>query len=457
MKDYDFSHWDLSENTKGLRFFAQVLEELLFHYGHDSLKVPALNFRFLCIEIVNTIRKIEENVIDKANINPLIEELKDSFEKDPVAKDLYGENFESLFYAKNVKGMFQSKCTVIFKDSSSDSSLRHIEKVVRFLIDDMDINDRYYISLKGQIEASIRTVPFEYEAASQLYSLSRILLTDLVNYAYSHEYIYHVVKEIFYNRQKYICNVMDTMNDFWQSFDFSDHEYCVYLPLKKSNYAKYLQKFENISVSENLDHFFNDSCNWLIKCELKSQDPEQARITAIRLVGFYISLLQYTNHKSRSFSAKNAIVIDKSSNKEYHLKAPVSLLKRGPNMGESQDGGAIAAMVEDFPLSKLANVVELHSSAIESNNVNNQLLNLWTIIEILVPVEQKNSFSKINQICNSLTSVLNMQYIYSLVMQLAIDMLAAFQTYMKISNAMCKMAITQQKKLPHFLFFPNME
>ena len=60
-------------------------------------------------------------------------------------------------------------------------------------------------------------------------------------------------------------------------------------------------------------------------------------------------------------------------------------------------------MVNNFAFSpgKLVNVIELHASAINSNDVPNQLLNLWTIIEVLIPTEPKNSFSKINQICNS--------------------------------------------------------
>lgn len=57
MKCFDFSHWNFSNMDKGLLFFSQTLEEMLFHYGHDSLKVPALNLRFLCVEIVNCIKK----------------------------------------------------------------------------------------------------------------------------------------------------------------------------------------------------------------------------------------------------------------------------------------------------------------------------------------------------------------------------------------------------------------
>ena len=98
MKSFEFSHWDLSDTNKGLLFFAQSLEEMLFHFGHDSLKVPALNFRFLCIEILTTIEKIDEEIIDKGNMRPLFEELRNSYEHDPIAKCLFGDEFLSLFF-----------------------------------------------------------------------------------------------------------------------------------------------------------------------------------------------------------------------------------------------------------------------------------------------------------------------------------------------------------------------
>ena len=232
MKPYDFTHWILSENTKGLLFFAQTLEEMLFHYGHDSLKVPALNFRFLCVEIINTIEKIEENVIDKANLKPLFEELKDSFEKDPVIKDLYGDKFENIFFIKDVTGNYKCRCSELFKDPSTESSMRQIEKAVRYILNDLARNDQYYLGLKEKIESVVKTVPFGYKEENSCYYLSRTLLTDLVNFAYSYEYIYLVVNDLFYNPKRTVSDVDELLNLFWKNFDFKEHAYCIYLPLK---------------------------------------------------------------------------------------------------------------------------------------------------------------------------------------------------------------------------------
>ena len=71
MKAFEFPRWASAPSNKGLLFFAQSMEEMLFHYGHDSLKVPALNFRFLCVEIQKTIRATPRNDMKKPHHLPI--------------------------------------------------------------------------------------------------------------------------------------------------------------------------------------------------------------------------------------------------------------------------------------------------------------------------------------------------------------------------------------------------
>lgn len=189
MKSFEFSHWDLSATSKGLLFFAQSLEEMLFHFGHDSLKVPALNFRFLCVEILNTIEKIDAEVVDKGNMRPLFEELRDSYEHDPIAKELFGNEFISLFFSKNAEGEIDRSCSEIYKSPNSDASIKQIKRVIEYLLNEMGLNDKYYVELKKSITKAIKAPSFTVQEQTSLYQMSRILLTELINYAYSQEYI----------------------------------------------------------------------------------------------------------------------------------------------------------------------------------------------------------------------------------------------------------------------------
>ena len=426
MKSFNFSHWDLSQKNRGLLFFAQCLEEMLFHYGHDSLKVPALNFRFLCIEMVKTIEEIESDTLDRGTLKPLFEELQDSFGKDPVAIALYGNDFPSLFYTKDVKGEYQRNCSDLLKEPSAEPTIKRIKKTLLYLINDMNIGDKYFSTLKTEIEKFVNSALFNYDEFNAIYQLSRVLLTDLINRSYSKEYIYSIVNGIFYNYQKRVDNT-DVLGVFWNYFNFHEKEYTVQLPLKRRDLKSHLDNFKDVSIVQNNGGLFDSSCNWIIKTNVSAMDPDQARSTATILISFFVSLSQYNNHKSRPFSADRAIVTTVDTGEVYDSKAPIALLERGVNLDSKQNNEKMASMVDNFfPISelreKLINVVGLHSSAIGAIDISNQLLNLWTIIEILVPTEPKNSFSKINQICNILTTILNSGYVESLMKQLLADL-----------------------------------
>ena len=52
--------FEIDKSFNGIRFFAELAEELLFYFSHDSFKVPTLNFHYLCFEALDAISKIEK-------------------------------------------------------------------------------------------------------------------------------------------------------------------------------------------------------------------------------------------------------------------------------------------------------------------------------------------------------------------------------------------------------------
>ncbi len=117
-------------------------------------------------------------------------------------------------------------------------------------------------------------------------------------------------------------------------------------------------------------------------------------------------------------------MIDLEDNKEYNLSNPVALLSRGRTRSEEQIYIRIGEMLQNLPIigGKMINVINLHSSAMDSKNESNQLLNLWTIIEVLIEVDKRYSYSKIVQISNTLTTIQNASYVQSLIEQMFLDL-----------------------------------
>lgn len=424
MKAYSFENWVIDSNTTPFLFFIQSIEEMLFPYGHDSYKVPTLNFRFLCIEILQTIDKIENDVIDKGNMRPLFEELSAMLVNDKVAEKLYGTDFYRLFYNKNDKGEYSRDCSSLNKDPGSEVSLKVIQKTLQFLVNDMTIDDKYLQTLKNEIESILNKTTFEIAEAQRLSGLSRLLLTELINRGYSQEYIYSKVKERYYSDLYKIEDVSIEIDYFWNMFSFEEHKYSVTLPVKKADVKKLLGHFHGVTISDNIDKLFGNSCRWLATMEIEALDPQSARDKVCELISLFVSLKQYNSHVSKSFYTKQAIVVDLDNEKEYAISKPVTVLSRGGTKSEEQIYKCIGEMLQSFPVigEKMVNAINLHSSAMESINISNQLLNLWTIVEVLVEVDKRYSYSKITQISNTITTVQNASYVKSLIEQLLFDL-----------------------------------
>ena len=424
MKAYSFENWVIDSKTTPFLFFIQSVEEMLFPYGHDSYKVPTLNFHFLCIEILQTIDKIENDVIDKGNMRPLFEELSAMLINDKVAEKLYGTDFYRLFYNKNDKGEYSRDCSNLNKDPGSEVSLKVIQKTLQFLVNDMTIDDKYLQTLKNEIESILNTTAFEIGEAQRLSGLSRLLLTELINRGYSQEYIYSKVKERYYSDLYKIEDVSIEIDYFWNMFSFEEHKYSVTLPVKKADVKKLLNHFRGVTISDNIDKLFGNSCRWLAMMEIEALDPQSARDKVCELISLFVSLKQYNSHVSKSFYTKQAIVVDLDDEKEYAISKPVAVLSRGGTKSEEQIYKCIGEMLQSFPVigEKMINAINLHSSAMESINISNQLLNLWTIVEVLVEVDKRYSYSKITQIRNTITTVQNASYVKSLIEQLLFDL-----------------------------------
>ena len=69
-----------------------------------------------------------------------------------------------------------------------------------------------------------------------------------------------------------------------------------------------------------------------------------------------------------------------------------------------------------------------------SKNSDNQLINLWTAIEVAVPVVRKDGLSRINQICNTLTAALGENYFSTLIHQLLLDLKTANVSLLETIN-----------------------
>ncbi len=112
-------------------------------------------------------------------------------------------------------------------------------------------------------------------------------------------------------------------------------------------------------------------------------------------------LFAFYYHKQKPF--RNDITLVVSGEVIYYTKGTSSPLNRSSSdtpfmlavekLNTLFEGG----VPSEETMAKIHRVFNLHSTSIENRNVDNQLLNLWTAIEVIVPINKKTGGSKIDK------------------------------------------------------------
>lgn len=422
MKHYSLSNWDVDITNRGLLFFAETAEELLFHHSHDSFKVPTLNFKFLCYDIIATILGIEQEKLDSGNLYPLIDELKVSYQNDPVIKQLYGEKVDMIFNQKNEQGIYVDAFNGICKDRNSEATRTKLRRTLQFLIEDMSNDDKYYKAILKNL-SSLVNEECDDSHSKEIYSLTQALLSELVNRGYSIEYLYNTVIENFFS-EKRVSDITVTFDSFIGSFTFKEKKYAVYFPIP-ANFKEDLANCFNLEIADNIFEMFNNQFPYIGKIVVAEMDPELARSQVTMIVEMFLSIIQYDRHNDKSFKTRYSDVVDIETHKCYYLKEPIPAILRGRRERKQTFSRDICP----HHLKNLLNAISLHSSAIKSKDINNQFLCLWTAIEVLIPVERRGSFSRINQISNTISTIMSITYLRTLLSHLNNDLQIIGDTY----------------------------
>ena len=407
--------FSIPPSYNGLRFFAELAEELLFYFSHDSFKVPTLNFHFLCFEALDVIDKIEAGLLEKGNIIPIVQEFVRSYKDDPIIVEFYGDDINNLFLTKNAEGQYRTVLKELMQSPTSDSSIQRLKKCVLFLRDDLGRKSRYYNSGISKIESLIVKQNISHSEMEQLQKYTKIILTELINIGYSQEYIYTSVLNVFFNGERPIEDAKEGFERFISFFPLKRRRYVIYLPLKNSKITEELAPFTGLDIAENIYEMFNNSCSFVVKVSQEAMDPEKAKAKAIALIDFCLSVSQYCRHNKRGYSFKEAEVVDIESKEVYNLRTMAAAISRQKRIQIDEE--KLVNTCFDLE-SGIFDAIGLHASAFSSKDEKNQLLNLWTAMEVLIPIEKSGSSSKINQISNSAATILSSNYIRTLIVQL---------------------------------------
>jgi len=371
MKFSETSLWEDFEERDGILFFAHRCEEMLFHYTGDKYRTPILNTFRIIEEYCNTHKLIDDDIISPVHEDVIFKEFLDAFEKDLVLKMFWGKDKIDNFL-------------------KSWGALSKQDKVNRMNYLCTIFGNNVYFGWTKKALLEYIQKPKEKKIIDLI---TRCFIPELICIGYAPEYIYFTIKKVFFDQKVFSA---DCLKEFFKVFDLENKEYSVYVATSsKVNILK--DVFERrLNASFDDDGNFNllkkdQNTTILHFKKIEALDPysamEKARSKQELLFQFYGFL---SNRKKPYIQKKGMVIEVKTQTKLFPntIGKDYNVISNLTDTDASKIAEEIITILlsnarDSFPI--LLKSIELHNTALSISDYRNAFLNLWSIMEVLIP------------------------------------------------------------------------
>lgn len=414
MKFRSLHKWILSESVNGLLFFAQRMDELLFDYSLDSHKPAALNPPFLCVEALKLVDDIDNELIDSANLNHVLEELIWAIQNDKVSKKLLDVPLEHY----------------IFLHDAPLSQKRLRLEVLSKTLDPQ----RYLACCRTYLAKAISE-----NKKKDIDCYARTLVTCLINIGVSKAFLYKKTKEFFFLGDKPTIIKADDVEGFFEEIAPTIHTFDVYFLVSKDirSVEKSIKAFR-IEILDSLpaplidyakDHNFEISPDEAVVHvkDIRSFDAFSARALAEGRIDTLKDLFTLFFHKNGLQWKPSTLITQCCIDGPAIVGAPKSSMEKAFDMNPAHASKRLNWMLENLALrfggsfDKFKRIVDLHGICVTNEVPENQLLNIWISIETLVP--SHSGKNKVSNIISAIDPFLRLTYIRRLIDRALADLL----------------------------------
>lgn len=388
----DLSRWKNFENTKGLFLFAQAIEELMFHHTIDTFKAPALNTRFRVLELLSLAVEYSKGKIKADVLSHVIEELKWSVNQDPVIIPEYTDLVNTYLGGIN-------EC----KDKPAE--LIAVTKSLSIYLNNILWNE-----LKSKLLQAVNDNNHE-----KILSLAAAFSVDIEARGYSRSYLYFMNKEYFINKNdEYPVITNDAICDFFSVYEQKEQVWKVVLR-GGTGYSTLVDhaKHFNIEIAEKAPdvpikgfrerRFFGESSKYpyfIIHNEIRAKDPFSARMLGSKVLEVLCAAFSFYDHITKFETSDYFLILNTETKETYILKSEINPMMFRSKTNHKETKNSIDLTMQLVFGGKLTRqsryngvkALNYHRSALDANNEENQLLNLWAAIEgILPPPDEKKA------------------------------------------------------------------
>lgn len=420
MKYKKLDNWEYQENLEQILYVAQLFEELLFDYTLDSYKPSTLNSNSLCEEALKTIQEIDLGTINRGACNPIIDELIWSLKGDSVAKELIGGKLD--IYVRELKSgntSLESKKSIIELIELQFNGGKFLKEIVKQLI-----NNLY-------VENNKKALTF----------LTRILITELRNSGYQSGFIYHTTQNFFFSQANLITRPSQ-LKEFLKTFNLKRNKYqVVFLASKEFRDLadscdrmglKIVDEFAINNQHAQGQEFLNKKSEnnvFIIADDLEMLDPNSAYEEVDSRIETINNLFNFYHHKADISWTEDALIQDKKSNYTWVLTKPTPSVLKCKDTKQEKATQKLRKTIMNFGMKdrnsfrRFDTAMDLHALAVNTRAIENQLINLWTALETLIPKLVNSGKDRIIQISDVLTPFLTINYVEKHIIQINYDLL----------------------------------
>lgn len=462
MKLPKLRYWSTSEEINGLLFFAQIMDEMLFHFTIDTYKSPICNVHSLIDELENALNEAGKMNLEKnGNViytKPIREELLNKISEDLISKKILEKRYGKAGFNKilhNIDHWTNNEEYLIFIESLNSL-----------------FNEEYFRELKSHLHNSIKQCNF-----LEIQTLSQALIPELVFKGHSSQFIYYKIDSYFFKETPFddVSKIDTHIDNFFAQFNNEEKKFEVVVRVSdefqylkefidyintESDHAKSEAKIELLSappkpkatddyyekrfLNGKLDGLSQQYHFFLVFKNKMGIDPYQAieatKFTLNILNSFSIYCTYYINLKW-----DDIYLVYYPNSTPFVTRKPVSPLAKNKKFAAFHelkgDFGRnlfeLCRRQEDLMFKnfndstyKLYKSLGLHGSAINSKNIENQFLNSWICLEILLPSYQKEGL--LERFKSTYLPLLNRKYLNKLIENFQRDL--EFNTGQSIDN-----------------------
>lgn len=404
MRSNNIKSWHYTNQLEGLLYFASLIDEITFNYSIDAHKAPALNVISLLQDVYVTINNVDKGIIKEASLPSLLDELSSAINEDKLFKDILTKR--NLLYFSTIV--------------QTPRNLKELKLLIEMMVSG-GIGEEYYQSIKDYLIHNISTA----KEKNNIGYYTRILVTHLKYCGYSSEYIYFTNRDYFFGKRE--IEDISEIKGFLDIFNEKENEYVVLFKgnqifnLLETTFRKLgdavMHKYELDYKIAEVEKFTQNLSlnNPLVVINVAAKDPYAAREYAISKIRTVSNLFCCYQHKQRTIIKPKCLIINKETSIAQTINKPLSAILRCRDLRPHKSLSFFNHISNNLSLSEesfkcIMKSLKMHESAVEADSLENQFINLFTALEIIIPKDVKSGKSRIDQIYDTLVPFLCLDY-----------------------------------------------